>query len=73
VNNGAAKPIAVAEPKRQHADREEPAQHRAELRQPALQMLAVASRPQDAPSGARQYDRRDGQECEQGALERDLA
>ena len=58
---------------RQHADREEPAQHRAELRQAALQMLAVASRPQDAPPGARQYDRRHGQECEQGAPERHLA
>src|SRR5438105_7140088 len=58
---------------RQNADREEPAQHRAELRQPALQMLTVASRPPDAPSGARQYDRRDGDECEQGAPESDLA
>ncbi len=58
---------------RQHADREEPAQHRAELRQPALQMLAVALRPPDAPPGARQYDRHDGQECEQGAPERNLA
>jgi hypothetical protein len=58
---------------RQHADREEPAQHRAELRQAALQMLAVASRPQDTPPGARQHIRRDGQECEQGAPERDLA
>jgi len=58
---------------RQHADREEPAQHRAELRQAALQVLAVASRPQDAPSGARQYDRRDGKKGEQGAPERDLA
>ena len=36
-------------------------------------MLAVASRPQDAPPGARQYDRRDGEECEQGTPERDLA
>ena len=36
-------------------------------------MLAVASRPQDAPPGARQYDRRDGQEREQRAPERDLA
>jgi hypothetical protein len=36
-------------------------------------MLAVASRPQDAPPGARQYNRRDRQECEQGAPERDLA
>src|SRR5215467_5309767 len=36
-------------------------------------MLAVASRPQDAPPGARQYDRRDGKKGEQGAPERDLA
>jgi hypothetical protein len=36
-------------------------------------MLAVASRPQDTPPGARQYNRRDRQECEQGAPERDLA
>src|SRR6516225_9830337 len=36
-------------------------------------MLAIASRPQDAPPGAWQYDRRDGQEREQGTPERDLA
>ena len=36
-------------------------------------MLAVPSCPQDAPPGARQYDRRHGQEREQGAPERDLA
>src|ERR1700756_1853757 len=35
-------------------------------------MLAVASRPEDAPPSAWQYDRRDGEECEQGAPERDL-
>jgi hypothetical protein len=41
------------------------------LRQPALQMLAVAPRAPDSPSGTRQYNRRYRQECEQGAPERD--
>ena len=36
-------------------------------------MLAIALRPPDAPPSARQYHRRDGQECEQGAPERNLA
>jgi hypothetical protein len=36
-------------------------------------MLAVASRPPDTPPRAWQYDRRGGQEREQGAPERNLA
>jgi hypothetical protein len=58
---------------RQHADREKPTQHRAELRQAALQMLAVAIRAQHGEPGARQYDHRYREEGEQGASERDLA
>src|SRR5256885_3513382 len=73
VNNGAAKPSAVAEP----SDRTLTARNQHSIEpncdQPALQMLAVASRPPDAPPGARQYDRRDAEECEQGTPARDLA
>ena len=73
VNSGAEKPIAIAEPSDSILNATNHADHRAELRQPALQMLAIAARAQHRQPGARQDHRRDRQKREQRAEKRDLA